>query len=118
MPTMFPASGVPDLVKTGGSTRRDVEVSPKFKPGDKVRAININPAAHTRLPRYVRGKVGTVVMDHGVFVFPDTSAASQGDKPQHVYNVAFEAAELWGGDAATKDRVHIDLFEDYIAGAK
>jgi nitrile hydratase len=117
MPTMFPAEGVPELVKTGGSTRRDVKVAPKFKPGDKVRAININPAAHTRLPRYVRGKVGTIVRDHGVFVFPDSSAAFQGEKPQHVYNVAFEAAELWG-EAVTKDQVHIDLFEDYIVGAK
>jgi len=118
MPTMFPASGVADLIKTGGSTRVNVEITPRFKPGDKVRALNINPVAHTRLPRYVRGKLGTVVLDHGVFVFPDTNVDLKGEKPQHVYNVSFDATELWGEDASSKDKLRIDLFEDYIAGVK
>ena len=39
-----------------------------------MRARNINPIGHTRLPRYARGKVGAIVRDHGVFVFPDTNA--------------------------------------------
>ena len=43
----------------------------KFKPGDRVRAKNIHPATHTRLPRYVRGHVGVVERDYGCQVFPD-----------------------------------------------
>jgi len=52
-----------DVAKTlhrGGPTERDTNTAAAFKPGDKVRAKNINPPTHTRLPRYVRGRVGTI----------------------------------------------------------
>ncbi len=104
---------VPVLVKTGSSARVDVEVAPRFKVGDKIVARNINPVTHTRLPRYIRGKRGVINMDHGVFVFPD--AAVQGsEKPQHVYSVRFEARELWGDTAVSKDCVYIDVWDDYM----
>src|SRR6202051_4062699 len=67
-----------------------------FHAGQRVRARNINPVAHTRLPRYVRGKIGTIDRDHGIFVFPDTNALFAGEKPQHVYSVSFGASEMWG----------------------
>lgn len=105
---------IPVIVKTGASARAHEDVAPSFKVGDKVRAKNINPATHTRLPRYVRGKVGTIVMDHGVFVTPDTAAHGLGEHPQHVYNVAFGGDELWGGNASPKDKVYIDLWDDYL----
>ncbi|WP_337096928.1 SH3-like domain-containing protein [Mesorhizobium argentiipisi] len=108
---------VPEVVKTGGSTRIAEDVKPRFKPGDRIRAKNMNPASHTRLPRYVRGKIGTVVVDHGVFVTPDTSAHGKGPNPQHVYNVSFDAVELWGPNSASKDKVHIDLWDDYLERA-
>ena len=44
----------------------------RFKAGDRVRTSNINPATHTRLPRYARGKTGTVEAVRGCHVFPDT----------------------------------------------
>jgi len=69
---------------------------------------------HTRLPRYARGRYGTVERDHGVFVFADTSAYSKGDKPQHLYSVRFSARELWGDQAAAHDAVHLDLYDDYL----
>ena len=54
-------------------------------------------------------------MDHGVFVFPDSSAKGEGDEqPQHCYNVVFTAPELWGSVANPKDRVYVDLFDDYL----
>jgi Nitrile hydratase beta subunit, C-terminal len=75
---------VPALVKTGASTRRaDGAVAPRFKVGDRVVARNMNPIGHTRLPRYVRSKHGVIHHNHGVFVFPDTSAHGGGDTPQH-----------------------------------
>ena len=52
--------------------------SPRFAKGDRVRARNINPTGHTRLPRYARGKAGVVARDWGVFVFPDTNVGSPG----------------------------------------
>lgn len=98
----------------GGSCRADVDVAANFQPGDKVVALNINPATHTRLPRYIRGKTGIIDRDHGVFVFPDTSAEMLGEKPQHCYSVKFSFQELWGENAAKDDWLYIDLFEDYI----
>ncbi|HLK32901.1 MAG TPA: nitrile hydratase subunit beta [Terriglobales bacterium] len=93
---------------------RDLPLAPRFKPGQQVRARNLNPVGHTRLPRYARGKVGTVHRDHGVFVFPDMRAHSLGDKPQHVYSVRFAARELWGAQASEKDCVYLDMWDDYL----
>jgi nitrile hydratase beta subunit len=89
----------------------------RFKPGDRVRARAINPAGHTRLPRYVRSKSGVVRRDWGVFVFPDTNAHNAGTKPQHCYNVVFAGRELWGKSPRASHRVHLDLWEDYLDSA-
>jgi nitrile hydratase subunit beta len=85
----------------------------RFAKGDRVRARNINPTGHTRLPRYVRGKAGVVARDWGVFVFADTNAHRAGEKRQHCYSVAFDARALWG-NSANRDRLFIDLWEDYL----
>lgn len=92
----------------------DPKVRPLFKVGERVRARNIHPTGHTRLPRYARGKVGVVFRDHGVYVFPDTNAHAQGEKRQHVYSVRFTARELWGKTASARDSVHLDLWDDYL----
>ena len=118
MPTMFPAENVPGLIKKGGSCRVDADVKAGFAPGDKVVIANINHATHTRLPRYVRGKRGTVAKDHGVFVFPDTNAVLKGEKPQHVYSVVFTASDLWGSDAPHQDKLYVDMWEDYMSHAE
>lgn len=104
---------VPVAVSTGISCRSAEPVKPKFKVGDKIRTNNMHPAHHTRLPRYARGKVGTVEMDHGVFVTPDDSAHGK-ENPQHVYSVSFDARELWGEQAAPNDTVRIDLWDNYM----
>ena len=95
----------------------DPSVRPKFKVGQRVRARNINPTGHTRLPRYARGKIGVIVRDHGVYVFPDTNAHFQGENRQHVYSVRFTARELWGEHASPRDSVHLDMWDDYLERA-
>ncbi|MBV8438391.1 MAG: nitrile hydratase subunit beta [Silvibacterium sp.] len=104
-------------VTKGGPANRNVDVAARFQAGQRVRARNINPVGHTRLPRYARGKPGTIDRDHGVFVFPDTNAHFLGEKPQHVYSVCFAARELWGGQAGEKDSVYVDMWEDYLEPA-
>jgi nitrile hydratase beta subunit len=119
-PVRTPALGadkVPGLISKGVPARRNVPAAANFKVGQPVRARNINPTGHTRLPRYARGKVGTVDRDHGVFVFPDTNALFLGEKPQHVYSVRFTARELWGEQASPRDAVYIDLWDEYLAPA-
>jgi nitrile hydratase len=86
----------------------------KFKAGDRVRARNIHPATHTRLPRYVRGHLGVIERDHGCQVFPDSAATEAGENPQWLYTVVFEAVELWGPDADPTVKVSIDAFEPYL----
>jgi nitrile hydratase beta subunit len=108
------AEKVPILISKGVPARRDVAVSAKFHAGERVRARNINPVEHTRLVRYARGKTGTIHLDHGVFVFPDTNALFLGEKPQHVYSVRFAARELWGEQAPQQDSVYIDMWDDYL----
>lgn len=102
------------LVAKGAPTSRDVKVAARFKAGERVRARNINPTGHTRLPRYARGKVGTIERDHGVFVLPDTNAHFRGENPQHVYSVRFSARELWGEKALPRDSVNLDMWDDYL----
>jgi nitrile hydratase subunit beta len=102
------------LVAKGVPTSRDVKVAARFKVGQRVRARNINPVGHTRLPRYARGKVGTIERDHGVFVLPDTNAHFRGENPQHVYSVRFAARELWGEQASPRDAVNLDMWDEYL----
>ena len=114
-------------LKRGKFTRDDVErimvrgkfgraaPSPaKFKPGDRVRAKNIHPVTHTRLPRYVRGHVGVVERHHGCQVFPDTAATEAGENPQWLYTVVFDGTELWGADADPTLTVSIEAWEPYL----
>ena len=101
----------------GIASSDDPRVRPSFKVSQRVRARNINPTGHTRLPRYARGKVGVIVRDHGIYLFPDTNAHFQGEKRQHVYSVRFAARELWGDHASPRDSVHLDLWDDYLERA-
>ena len=101
----------------GIPSSQDPSVGSSFKLGQRVRARNINPTGHTRLPRYARSKLGIVVRDHGVYVFPDTNAHFQGEKRQHVYSVRFTARELWGENASRRDSVLLDMWDDYLERA-
>ncbi len=111
------ADKVPPMIAKGAPASRNVPAVARFQTGQRVRARNIHPVGHTRLPRYARGKLGTIDRDHGVFVFPDTNAHFLGEKPQHVYSVRFAARELWGEQAAPHDTVYIDLWDDYLEPA-
>jgi hypothetical protein len=88
-----------------------------FKPGDRVRARNINPVTHTRLPRYVRGHTGVIERNNGCHVFPDSAAHGHGDNPQWLYTVVFDGRDLWGADTDPTVKVSIDAFEPYLEPA-
>jgi len=110
-------AGAATLIAKGVPTSRSAAVAPRFQTGQRVRARNLHPVGHTRLPRYARGRFGIIHRDHGVFVFPDTNACFQGEKPQHVYSVRFRARELWGEHAPPNDSVYVDLWDDYLEPA-
>jgi len=97
-----------------GNYGRPAAAPARFKEGDRVRARNINPTTHTRLPRYARGKTGVVEAIRGCHVYPDTAAIGAGDNPQWLYTVVFTGKELWGEDADPKLNVSIEAFEPYL----
>lgn len=90
---------------------------PRFRVGDEVITRNDHPLGHTRLPRYVRGKRGTVDRLQGIQVFPDTNAHGRGENPQMVYSVRFAGRELWGDSAEPDQVLYIDLWESYLEQA-
>jgi nitrile hydratase subunit beta len=98
----------------GIPSAKDASIAALFQVGQRVRARNVHPVGHTRLPRYARGKAGQIERDHGVYVFPDTNAQYIGEKRQHVYSVRFAARELWGPEASPRDSVYLDLWDDYL----
>src|SRR5262249_8677778 len=105
------------LVAKGVSASRNVPGTRRFKGGQRGRGRKINPAGHPPPPPHPPGKGGTVSLDHGVYVFPDTNAHFLGEKPQHVYSVRFAARELWGDQAAPQDSVYVDMWDDYLEPA-
>jgi nitrile hydratase len=111
------AARVPDVLARGGPTERQSARVPQFEVGARVRTRNINPSGHTRLPRYARGHLGEISRRHGAHVFPDANAHGQGEQPQPLYQVRFDAAELWGEGASFRGSVYLDLWEDYLEPA-
>jgi len=88
--------------------------SARFHPGDTVRAANIHPVSHTRLPRYVRGRTGTVERSRGARAFPADGSLGSQEASQHLYLVRFSARELWGDAVNPRDSVHIELYDSYL----
>ena len=87
-----------------------------FAVGDRVRARNLHPPGHTRLPRYVRGHVGTVVGVHGAHLFADAHAEGR-DEAQWLFTVEFSAADLWGPQGDPRDHVSVDAWTPYLEAA-
>lgn len=112
----LPAERVFKALQQGSPYTRDIDASPRFAVGDRVRVINAHPTGHTRMPRYVRGHLGTIGLHHGAHVFADASAAGDHSVAHHLYNVAFTAEELWGLDGQG-GAVHLDLWEPYLEPA-
>jgi nitrile hydratase len=113
------ASGdVEAMLRRGAPTERAAASRPLFAIGERVRARNLNPQGHIRLPRYVRGHVGVVELLHGAHVFADSNARGEGENPQHLYTVRFCAHELWGERADPTSSVSVDAWESYLERAE
>jgi nitrile hydratase len=108
-----PEPAPPDYKPTADGSLRTVDAPPAFAVGERVRAKDISPPGHTRLPRYVRGHIGVVDVIQPAAVLPDTNAHFLGENPQHVYSVRFDSRELWGADAEPA-MVTAELYESYL----
>lgn len=111
------ATGDVERILKRGAFVRPGPAGALYQPGDRVRARNIHPQSHTRLPRYVRGHVGVVERVHGAHVFPDSVVMGLGEDPQWLYTVTFEGGDLWGPDAEPGVSVSVEAFEPYLETA-
>ena len=116
LPRTLKAADVPTVL-TRGSYARPTNTLPRFNAGDLVRTKNFHPTTHTRLPRYARGRMGTIECVRGFHVFPDSVAIGQGENPQWLYTVLFKASELWGESADPTLKVSIEAWEPYLEPA-
>ncbi|MEM9030585.1 MAG: nitrile hydratase subunit beta [Pseudomonadota bacterium] len=106
------------LMAKGRPSERAPTAAAKFALGDQVRTARHMHAGHTRLPRYLRGCVGEIVLLHGTHVLPDVSSRLTGDEgAEPLYGVRFSAREVWGNNADPKLSITADLWESYLAAA-
>ncbi|MET7493014.1 nitrile hydratase subunit beta [Streptomyces sp900116325] len=103
----------PGYAPTAKGSLRTIDAAPAFAEGERVRAKNMSPTGHTRLPGYVRGHTGVVALIQPASVLPDTNAHFQGENPEYVYSVRFDSHELWGADAEPF-ALTIEMFESYL----
>ena len=95
------------------------DIRPQFHKGDRVRTRNIHPDGHTRLPRYVRGKTGTIARFYGIHNLQDAELPGGCvRREQPLYAVRFESGDLWGESAEAQNAVYLDMWEGYLAPAR
>lgn len=111
-----PTPNKPQMPSGGAGNLRSRDIPPVFAVGDRVRVADLHRTGHTRLPRYVGRRTGTVTALRPCQVFPDTAAHFTGEDPQHCYTVEFDSRDLWG-PGAESFRLSIDLYEPYLERA-
>lgn len=101
-------AGVREAYDAGGDP-----VDPSYEVGDRVRVQKNHPTGHTRCPRYARGVVGEVTAYRGTQVLPDTNV--DGDaRAEPLYNVRFDADDLWGTEHTDANAVRLECWESYL----
>jgi nitrile hydratase len=86
---------------------------PAFAVGARVQVKHNLPDSHTRRPGYTRGRHGVVAAHAGRPPLADAGARGE-IRNEHLYSVAFEAAELWPEAEGSRDKVYVDLWESYL----
>lgn len=106
------------IVNTGAPTELPAKTPCRFALNETVVVKTDNPKTHTRAPSYIKGVKGTICKLHGAHIFADEHAATGKKIPQHLYNVRFESADIWGSEAEPNSCVYVDLFEPYLMSAE
>lgn len=111
------AKSLDDILRDARAEAHDfsapADTPPRFAEGDKIRCAAHGPDHHTRLPRYARGRLGTIHAHWGAHLFADLGAKGI-HRGQNIYSVEFSAPELWGPDADPNDKIYLDLWESYL----
>jgi hypothetical protein len=98
---------------------------PRFALGQRVTVREIKTEGHTHIPLYIRGKIGVVTSDRGLFVFPDAVGREDveghdhthdhdhegADSLQHVFCIRFSATDIWGESAGAGHDLNFNLWD-------
>ncbi len=88
-----------------------------FKAGDSVRISVRYPVGHYRVPRYVRGKLGSIeaVIEPAAINNEEEGFGRNAGSKRHYYRVAIPLAGLWPGYAGSaNDGLRIEVFETWL----
>jgi nitrile hydratase len=116
LPPAMTVDKVPAAIRGMSRFDRPSDAQPAFAAGATVKTKSMGAAGHTRLPQYVRGRVGRIESFRGFHILPDTNMTGDGPA-EPLYCVSFLAADLWPEAAGRKDRVYLDLWERYLERA-
>ena len=105
----FEPAALPREIPTDSS----LDNGPAFAVGSGVRVKHNLPDSHTRRPGYTRGRRGVVVAQAGRYPLADAGARGE-ILNEHLYSVAFDAAELWPEAEGRREKVYVDLWESYL----
>ena len=118
VPRVLHAEDVAATLAKGSPTVRPATTAARFTVGQRVRARSNPVPHHTRLPGYVRGKLGVIETVHGPHVFADANAQGSIGHAEWLYTVVFDERELWGNEARLQRlKVSVDAWEPYLESA-
>lgn len=94
-------------------------MTPRFKPGDRVRVRADSRPGHIRTPAYIQGKTGEVAGIHGAFRNPEGLAYGRDGLPkQFLYLVSFDQRDLWKAYRGSPgDTLLMDIYEQWLEPA-
>lgn len=100
----------PGVVKAMGE-------EPVLRPGDPVKIATRSPLGHYRVPKYLRGKAGSVeavIEPRGIDNEEEGFGRNAGQR-LHYYRIAFLMTEIWpsyGG--SPRDSLRIEVYETWL----
>jgi nitrile hydratase subunit beta len=92
-------------------------VTQRFRSGDRVRTRAANPDGHTRLPRYLCDRAGTIEAVHGLYPLADERARGtplERCAKEALYTVLFDGREVWRQRELEPLSVCADLWDSYL----
>src|SRR5918993_353490 len=107
------AQGHFPLAAPSAPGRTNVAARERFRAGDRVRVRAEYVPGHIRIPGYIRGKTGVVVIESPAYPFPDAHAHAVDAENEPTYDVRFRSEDLWPNSADSAP-VHVGVFQSYL----
>jgi nitrile hydratase len=94
-------------------------VSPRYRPGERVKVRAAYPPGHVRTPFYIRGHSGVVERLCGMYPNPEELAYARSGLPvQPLYRVRFLQRDVWPDYAGQPaDSVDVEIYQHWLEPA-